>query len=142
MREDGRTELTAALLALTPEQFAREADQFLGGLSDGERGLLASALIDTHAERKGESESLIAELRLDSADPSLMSRGDVATLLTHLQTHDKATLRHALRTLHDEPQMHTILGSLFAPSRGSSDTSTLGSDPTINAAAHDQSSPR
>lgn len=142
MREDDRPEMTPALLALGPEQFAREADRFLGGLSDGDRGLLASALVGAHAEREGESESLIAQLRLDSADPSLMSRGDVAALLAHLQAHDSAALRRALLTLRDEPQMHTTLGGLFAPSRGSSDTSSLGSDPTTEITARDQSSPR
>lgn len=142
MPEERRTEHVATLLTLDPERFAREAEQFLAELSDGERGLLASALMGTHATEEDAGDALIARLRLDSADPSLMSRSDVATLLAHLQAHDSAALRRALQTLRDAPTMHTTLGGNYAPSRGSSDTSNLGTDPTTARSSRDQSSPR
>lgn len=142
MPEDERAAIAPELLALGPEQFANEAERFLGGLSDGERGVLATALVGANAEREGESGPLIAQLRLDSADPSLMSRNDVAKLLAHLQAHDGAALHRALDALRTAPQVRATLGGLFAPSRGSSDTSSLGSDPTNDTATRDQSSPR
>ncbi|HEY8598277.1 MAG TPA: hypothetical protein VIL85_07590 [Thermomicrobiales bacterium] len=142
MPQERQTESATKLLTLDPEHFAREADHFLDELSDGERGLLASALVGASAAESGGGEQLIAQLRLDSADPSLMSRSDVATLLAHLQAHDSTALRRALQTLRDAPTMLTTLGGGYAPSRGSSDTSNLGTDPTIETAAHDQSSPR
>lgn len=64
----------------------------LAGLTDWGRGLLASALL---AACQGEN--IVARLRLDSADPSLMSRADVAWLLAHLREHDGAALGRALR---------------------------------------------
>lgn len=142
MRDDGRAEIAPRLSALGPAEFAREAERFLGEIADGERGLLASALIDACAEAAPESAPLVARLRLDSADPSLMSRRDVATLLAHLQAHDSGALRRALLTLRDAPRLHVTLGGLFAPSRGGSDTSNLGSDPTTGTPPPDRSSPR
>ena len=142
MHNDGQADIAPRLLALGPEDFAREAERLLGEISDGERGLLASVLIDACADNNPESTPVFTQLRLDSADPSLMSRRDVATLLAHLQAHDSKALRHALLALGDAPQLHPILGGLFAPSRGNSDTSSLGNDPTTETTPHDRLSPR
>jgi len=142
MAEERRTEHVATLLTLDPERFAHEAERFLSDLSDGERGLLASALFDARTTEIDAGDALIAQLRLDSADPSLMSRSDVATLMAHLQAHDSAALRRALRTLRDAPTMRTTLGGSYAPSRGSSDTSNLGDDPTTERSSRTQPSPR
>ncbi len=138
---DATAQIATGLRALGPEEFAREAERFLAGLSDGERGLLASALVGAYDAPEGESGAGLARLRLDSTDPSLMSRGDVALLLIDLHARDGAALQGAFRALGERPEMRTTLGGLFAPSRGSSDTSTLGGDPTIEEQEPDRSRP-
>jgi hypothetical protein len=104
---------------------AHEDERVIGEIGDRERGLLASALLAACGET-----NVVAQLRLDSADPSLMSRADVARLLAHLRANDSAVLARALRDLREQPNMTTVLDGVFAPSRDSSDTSTLGGDPT------------
>ncbi len=69
-------------------------------------------------------------LELDSADPSLMSRRDVARLLAHLRAHDRAALHRVGAILREGGGAPAIFDDLFAPSRGDSDTSRLGEDPT------------
>ena len=102
-----------------------EDEQVMEGIGDRERGLLASALLAACGET-----NVVARLRLDSADPSLMSRADVARLLAHLRATDRAALARAFRDLREHPTLTTVLDGLFAPSRDSSDTSALGGDPT------------
>lgn len=142
MHDDQRTAIVSRLLTLKPDEFAAEADRFLGGISDRERGVLASALLDAYPDSEPENATVISQLRLDSADPSLMSRRDVRTLVAHVQVHNRQALRRALLTLGDAPQIHSTLSGLFAPSRGASDTSNLGSDPTTETTPQDQLSPR
>jgi hypothetical protein len=104
-------------------------------LTDRERGLLAGALLAACGDTAAAATPVVGPLRLDSADPSLMSRADVARLWAHLRSTDPAALQRALRTLAERPAMVAMLDGLFAPSRGSSDTSTLGGDPTDEGAA-------
>jgi hypothetical protein len=140
--DDQRAAIVSRLLALKPNEFVDEADRLLSEISDEERGILASALIDAYPDDASENATIISQLRLDSADPSLMSRRDVSTLLTHLQAHDRQALRRALLLPSDASRLHSTLGGLFAPSRGTSDTSSLGSDPTTEMRPHDRLSPR
>ncbi len=108
---------------------AREAESFVATLDDGERGRLASALLDADGD-PNERAARLTELRLDSADPSLMSRADVATLLADLCGRDRGAVERAFAAMADMTTSRSTLGAIFAPSRGSSDTSTLGGDPT------------
>ncbi len=101
----------------------------LAGLDDRQRGLLASALLGASAGSGGGAAPVVAFLSLDSADPSLMSRADVARLLAHLQAHDPPALRRAYLALRDHPAMVATLGGVFAPARGESDTGRLGTAP-------------
>jgi hypothetical protein len=142
MQDEQRAAHVSRLLALTPEDFAREADRLLVEIADEERGRLAGTLIDAYQHSKPENADIVSQLRLDSADPSLMSRRDVRTLLAHVQSHDRQALRRALLALGDAPQPHSTLSGLFAPSRGTSDTSNLGSDPTVETTPQDRLSPR
>jgi hypothetical protein len=119
-------EVVSELLSLDPGQFARGVDQTLAGLTDQERGLLASALVSAYEGPDGRAR--ITALGLDSADPSLMSRADVAHLLVYMWRDDQAALRRALRSLREDPETRQVLGGLFAPSRGSSDTGRLGTE--------------
>ena len=119
---DGR--VNEEFLALDPERFARDVEISVATLTDHERGLLASALAGA-LEKDGSAP--VVQLGLESADPSLMSRSDVARLLVHLQREDRATLRRALQSLREAPDMQQVVGALFAPSRESSDTGRLGS---------------
>jgi hypothetical protein len=105
----------------------QEATALLDRLDDEARGQLAGALLAACGD---EAPGLIARLELDSADPSLMSRRDVARLLTHLQAHDRAGLHRAGEILRTGGGAPPIFDDLFAPSRGDSDTSRLGEDPT------------
>jgi hypothetical protein len=141
MHDEQRAAIVSRLLALQPDEFAREAERLLGEIADEERGVLASALLAAYPHNAPENATVISQLRLDSADPSLMSRRDVSTLLAHLQAHDRQALSCALLTLVDAPQLHSIIGGLFAPSRDTSDTSNLGGDPTTET-THDRLSPR
>jgi hypothetical protein len=120
-------EVEADLLALGPGQFTQEVERTLAGLTDQERGLLASALAAAYDEP--ESQTPLAALGLDSTDPSLMSRNDVANLLVHLRRDDPSALGRVLRSLRDDPKTQQVLGGLFAPSRGTSDTGRLGTEP-------------
>jgi len=120
-------EVESDLLTLEPEQFAREAERTLAGLTDQERGLLASALVAAYEESDGVTP--FAALGLDSTDPSLMSRNDVAHLLIHLRRDDPSALHRVLRSLREDPETQQVLGGLFAPSRGTSDTGRLGTEP-------------
>jgi len=88
---------------------------------------LAGALL---AACDAEMPMLIARLELDSADPSLMSRRDVSRLLAHLQAHDRAALHRVGAILRAGGGTPALFDDLFAPSRGDSDTSRLGEDPT------------
>lgn len=106
---------------------AQEATALLDRLDDEARGQLAGALLAACGE---EAPALIARLTLDSADPSLMSRRDVILLLTHLCVHDQAALHRVGTILRAGGGAPTIFDDLFAPSRGDSDTSRLGADPT------------
>lgn len=108
---------------------ARNAEAFVATLDDGARGRLASALLDSYSD-DGESTARLATLRLDSADPSLMSRADVAALLADTYARDRGAVERAIAALASTTVSHSTLGAIFAPSRGSSDTSTLGGDPT------------
>jgi hypothetical protein len=119
-------EVEADLLALEPGQFAREVERTIAGLTDQERGLLASVLVTTYEE--SEDRTPLAALGLDSTDPSLMSRNDVAHLLVHLRRDDPSALHRVLRSLREDPEMRQVLGGLFAPSRGTSDTGRLGTE--------------
>lgn len=106
---------------------ARGTAKLLDQLADGERGYLAGALLTACGD---EAVVLIPRLDLDSADPSLMSRRDVARLLAHLQAHDGAALERTRQLLRVGTMPAALFDDLFAPSRGSSDTSRLGGDPT------------
>lgn len=121
-------------------RFARAAEQLVAGLADRERGLLASALIAVCDGTADGAAPVAALLRLDSADPSLMSRADVARLLAHLEAQDSAALRRAFQAFRDDPAMHATLDGLFAPAREDSDTSGLGGDPTIGTAWRERQS--
>ena len=105
----------------------QEATALLDRLDDEARGQLAGALL---AACDAEMPMLIARLELDSADPSLMSRRDVVRLLAHLQAHDRAALHRVGAILRAGGGAPAIFDDLFAPSRGDSDTSRLGEDPT------------
>ncbi len=105
----------------------QEAMALLDRLDDEARGQLAGALL---AACDAEMPMLIARLELDSADPSLMSRRDVVRLLAHLQAHDRAALHRVGAILRAGGGAPAIFDDLFAPSRGDSDTSRLGEDPT------------
>jgi len=59
-----------------------------------------------------------------------MSRRDVTQLLVHLQAHDRAALHRVGAILRAGGGAPAIFDDLFAPSRGDSDTSRLGEDPT------------
>jgi hypothetical protein len=120
-------ELESDLLALEPGQFAHAVEHTLATLTDQERGLLASALVSAYEAPDGTAR--VAALGLDSADPSLMSRSDVAHLLTYLRRDHPAALRRVLRSLREDPETQQLLGGLFAPSRGTSDTGRLGTEP-------------
>lgn len=110
------------------------AEEFVAALTDEERGRLATALLIARGD-ENEQATWLAQLRLDSADPSLMSRADVAILLADLGRRDPAAARRATRALAHNRPADGILGAIFAPSRGTSDTSTLGGDPTADAEA-------
>ena len=116
-----------------PGQVAAGAAREVAALTDRERGLLASALLAA-CGGTAEATPVVTQLRLDSADPSPMSRADVARLLAHLRATDAAALRHALRTFGERPEMVATLDGLFAPSRERSDTGTLGGDPASGGA--------
>ena len=120
-----------AEMVSTPEpgQFEAGVAHAVAVLTDRERGLLASALLVACGGGAAEATPVVAQLRLDSADPSLMSRADVTRLLAHLRATDAAALRHALRTFGERPEMVATLDGLFAPSRERSDTGTLGGEP-------------
>ena len=105
----------------------QEATTLLDRLDDAARGQLAGALLAACGD---EAPRLIARLELDSADPSLMSRRDVMQLLVHLQAHDRAALHRVGAILRAGGGAPAIFDDLFAPSRGDSDTSRLGEDPT------------
>ncbi len=105
----------------------QEATALLDRLDDEGRGQLAGALLAACGD---EAPVLIGSLQLDSADPSLMSRRDVALLLAHLQAHDRAALGRVGEILRTGGGAPAIFDDLFAPSRGDSDTSRLGEDPT------------
>lgn len=105
----------------------QEATTLVERLDDGARGQLAGALLAACGD---EAPGLIARLELDSADPSLMSRRDVTQLLIHLQAHDRAALHRVGTILRAGGGAPAIFDDLFAPSRGDSDTSRLGEDPT------------
>ena len=107
-----------------------DAEAAVATLTDRGRGLLASALLTACGGTAAETAPVVVQLRLDSTDPSLMSRADVAQLLEHLRAHDAAALRRALVALAEHPETVATLDGLFAPSRGRSDTSNLGGDPT------------
>lgn len=117
--------LAGILLALPPERFAREARALVDTLSDHERGLLASAVVAAHEALAGPFGPLVAALGLDSADPSLMSRADVARVLASIQREHPETLRQALRDLRDHPRLIHLLGAPFAPLPEASDTSRI-----------------
>ena len=106
---------------------AEEAGVLLDRLDDEGRGQLAGALLAAYGD---EGPGLIARLELDSADPSLMSRRDVARLLAHLGAHDRAALDRVGPILRAGGGTPALFGDRFAPSRGDSDTSRLGEDPT------------
>jgi hypothetical protein len=105
----------------------QEATALLERLDDEGRGQLAGALLAACGE---EAPVLIARLELDSADPSLMSRRDVALLLVHLQAHDREALGRVGAILRAGGGTPALFGDLFAPSRDDSDTGRLGEDPT------------
>lgn len=105
----------------------QEAMALLDRLDDEARGQLAGALL---AACDAEMPMLIARLELDSADPSLMSRRDVSRLLAHLQAHDRAALHRVGAILRAGGGAPALFDDLFVPSRGDSDTSRLGEDPT------------
>lgn len=104
----------------------RGALALLDQLDDGERGFLAGALLVACGDEAG---ALIPRLNLDSADPSLMSRSDVARLLAHMQAQGGEALGRARQALRTGDMPPALLDDLFAPSRGNSDTSRLGDDP-------------
>jgi len=106
---------------------AQEVTALLDRLDDEARGQLAGALLTACGD---EVPGLIARLDLDSADPTLMSRRDVTRLLAHLQAHDRAALHRVGAILRTGGGAPAIFDDLFAPSRGDSDTSRLGEDPT------------
>jgi hypothetical protein len=105
----------------------QEAAALLDRVDDAGRGRLGGALLAACGD---EVPVLIARLELDSADPSLMSRRDVARLLAHLRAHDRAALHRVGAILREGGGAPAIFDDLFAPSRGDSDTSRLGEDPT------------
>ena len=105
----------------------REAATLLDRLDDEGRGQLAGALLAACGDAVP---TLIARLELDSADPSLMSRRDVTLLLIHVGAYDRAALHRAVAILRAGGGVPAIFDDLFAPSRGDSDTSRLGEDPT------------
>ena len=117
---------------------ADEAEAFVATLDDQERGRLASALIDASGDATGR----LTELRLDSTDPSLMSRADLATLLADTFVRDRRAVERAFAAMGETTEAIGTLGAIFAPSRGSSDTSTLGGDPTEEGDDPNGASPR
>lgn len=121
----GRDDWAETLLAMSPERFARGARELADALTDHERGLLASALVAAYEQIEGSFGELVSALGLDSADPSLMSRADVARVLAFTQRERPATFRQALRTLRDHPRMIYHLGAPFAPLPEASDTSRI-----------------
>ena len=121
----GQEGLVEELLAVEPERFAREARALVDALPDHERGLLASALVGGHETQEESFVEIAATLGLDSTDPSLMSRADVARLLVDTQRERPETLRAALRALREQPRLIHSLGAPFAPMSDSSDTSRI-----------------
>ena len=109
-------------------------EAFVATLTDQERGRLAAALLVARGD-ENEQAAWMSQLHLDSADPSLMSRADVAILLADLGRSDPAAARRATRAMADNAMADGTLGAIFAPSRGTSDTSTLGGDPTADEKA-------
>ena len=112
---------------------ADETEAFVATLNDLERGRLATALLAACDDATGR----LAALHLDSTDPSLMSRADLATLLADTLGRDRGAVERAFAALGETTEPSGTLGAIFAPSRGSSDTSTLGGDPTQEGADTD-----
>ena len=112
-------------------QIARAAERLVAGLADRERGLLAGALLAVCDGAAEGAAPVVARLRLDSADPRLMSRPMFARPVAHLRGHDCAALQRALQDFRDDPAMRATLDGIFAPSGEDADTSRLGGDPTL-----------
>lgn len=108
-----------------------EAAAFIAALDDAGRGRVAAALLAARGD-ESEQTAWLAQLQPDSADPSLMSRADVALLLADLARRDPDAARRAVRGMADDGGGSGTLGAIFAPSRGASDTSSLGGDPTAD----------
>jgi hypothetical protein len=138
---DATAQIATGLRALGPEEFAREAERFLAGLADGERGLLASALVGAYDAPEGESGAGLARLRLDSTDPSLMSRGDVALLLIDLHARDGAALQAHSARWENAPRCAPPSAGSSRPPAAVPIRVPSGGDPTIEEQEPDRSRP-
>lgn len=111
-------------------------------LTDRERGLLAGAVLAAAEDATGDAP--VARLGLESADPGLMSRAEVARLIAYLRHHKPAACRRALATWRDAPAPQQLLDTLFAPSRGDAATGRLGTptEPTMQPRVRDEAGER